>query len=218
MQKLAEKINRVRLALGLSGVFLAAYLAQVSFSVVVLLLALYFYSIRNGVFGANLKTPYLLLIFLLIYAPSYFILRNNLPIYFIPFFPAAMLIALLFTNLQAALLLSLALAISLASISNNLGVVLLILFLTSAIVSSSLVKQARKRNRILQAGIITGAIQLFLVFLAKDFWQSPYTLWENLYFLLNGIIYSVIVLGVLPIFEYLFGAILVQSPTSVFWN
>jgi hypothetical protein len=135
---------------------------------------------------------------------SYFISANRLPLYYIPFSFVPMLSMLLFGSLEVTLLITLAAAISTATISQH-PLQLILLFITSAILSAILVRGARKRNTIILAGIITGVAQLLVLILTKSF--SDGISWGALYFILNGIVSSIIVLGILPIFEYLFGTL-----------
>jgi hypothetical protein len=112
-----------------------------------------------------------------------------------------MLAILLFNNLEVSLLLTLASAITIASISRY-PLELILLFLISGILAGFLAEGARKRTTIIRAGFIIGIIQLITV-IFTDPLRKGFAL-DSLFFLLNGIISGIIVLGALPIFEYLF--------------
>jgi putative nucleotidyltransferase with HDIG domain len=115
-----------------------------------------------------------------------------------------MLSMLLFGSLEVTLLIVLAAAISTATVSQY-PLQLILFFLTSAILGAILVNGARKRNTIIRAGIITGVAQFLVLIITKSF--SGGISWGAFYFILNGFATSIIVLGILPIFEYLFGTI-----------
>jgi putative nucleotidyltransferase with HDIG domain len=127
-----------------------------------------------------------------------------------------MLAALLFNSLDASLLLSLAISFCLASISHN-PFLLFGLSLTSSLIASLLVIDARKRTTIIRAGLLTGVYQLAFVvlldyFLSKTSYSYPVFLANGIMpsaiaLLLNGILSSFIVLGALPLFEYLFNTV-----------
>jgi len=112
-----------------------------------------------------------------------------------------MLATLLFGNLEVSLLISLASSISIASFS-ALPVETALLSLTGGIASSLLVLGARRRNTIIRAGFYVGILQVIILILAERLALDL----SGRYFILflNGIISSIIVLGVLPVFEYLF--------------
>jgi len=112
-----------------------------------------------------------------------------------------MLATLLFNQLELSLLISLASSISVASIAGPdfySGV----LFLLSGLLSSLLVFGARRRMAIIRAGFIIGLVQALALFLINRFWVDLPL--RYLVLIINGIVSSVIVLGVLPVFEYLF--------------
>jgi putative nucleotidyltransferase with HDIG domain len=132
---------------------------------------------------------------------SYFLIRKGLPIYYIPFSTASMLSTLLFGSLEVSLLISLSCAIAVAPLSAY-PMQVIIFFLISSIISSILVHDARKRNTIIRAGLITGTAQIMTLVFIEHFWIGLPSRYLTL--LLNGIISSIIVLGVLPVFEYLF--------------
>jgi putative nucleotidyltransferase with HDIG domain len=111
-----------------------------------------------------------------------------------------MLSAILFNELEVSLLLTLAAAFTIASISGNnyLGV----LFSISGILSSIFVFGARKRMAIIRAGFLIGLVQIISLFVIDRFLIKNPT--EYVILMLNGIICSFIVLATLPIFEILF--------------
>ena len=196
-------INRLRFILGIFLVFLVAYILQLKLIVPVFLSALFIYT---GLVYKDLRLKdynllNLTLLFVIIFVTSYFIIRQGYPIYFIPFSVIPMLSTLLFGELSISLLLTIASAISITYISGNffyLGP----LFLISGILSSILVWGVRSRMKIIRAGFIIGLIQAAtLVFINNFAIQDPIR-YATLMF--NGIASSIIVLGILPIFEYLF--------------
>ncbi|MBN2830652.1 MAG: HDIG domain-containing protein [Candidatus Omnitrophica bacterium] len=203
MIKLLKKIRLSGLFLALL-VFILGHIAGINPVAPFFLLSIYLYCKLRGLIVKNASLLNLSLLFLIIFTSGYLILTNNLPLYFIPFSVVPMLLMLLFSSLELSLIIPLAAAVSL-SVTGKFSLELIPLFLTSAILSALLVKGARKRSTIIRAGAISGLAQL-VIFI---FTRSPETglSYQGIYFLINGLISSIIVLGVLPIFEYLFGAI-----------
>jgi hypothetical protein len=112
-----------------------------------------------------------------------------------------MLVVLLFNDLEISFLIALTTGITCASLSNN-PFKLTLLFLIAGVLSSVLVQGARKRTTIIRAGIIIGIIQVVSLIFIEHFWVGLPN--RYLILLLNGIVSGIIVLGVLPFFEYLF--------------
>lgn len=200
---LLEKIKPRLLLLALA-LFIFSYIVGVSIAIPSFLLITYLYLRSRRLIVKNCNLPNLSLLFLIAFVSSYFISANRLPLYFIPFSLIPMLSMLLFGSLEVTLLITLAAAISTATVSQY-PLQLILLFLTSAILGGILVSGARKRNTIIRAGIITGVAQFLVLILTKSF--SGEISWTAFYFILNGFASSIIVLGILPIFEYLFGTV-----------
>lgn len=203
MIKQLEKIKIRPLLLGLA-LFIFSFATGVSIAIPSFLLIIYLYLKSRRLIAKNRSLLDLALLFLIAFVSSYFISANRLPLYYIPFSFIPMLSMLLFGSLEVTLLITLATAISTATVSQY-PLQLILLFLTSGILSAILVRGARKRNTIILAGIITGAAQLFVLIISESF--SGGISWSAFYFILNGFVSSIIVLGILPIFEYLFGTL-----------
>lgn len=200
MIKQAAKI-KPRFIFWAALIFVISAIAQINLAIPAFLISLYAYiKFRKS----NLKNFNLLnmsLLFLIILAVSYFIIREGQPIFYIPFAVIPMLTTLLFNNLEMSLLITLATALSVASFSSN-PFELALLFLISAIFASILVLGARRRTTIIRAGIIVGILQAVSIIFIDRFWIAQPI--RYFIFVLNGIASSIIVLGVLPVFEYLF--------------
>ena len=222
------KKNKIKTILLGSLVFIFSSLAGINLIIPLFLLCLYLYARARRLFIKNCNLPKLILLFLIIFVSSYFICGNRLPLYYIPFSAIPMLSMLLFGSLEISLLIALGAAISVALAKggqtmalwpiggqttafwpvvtvSRYPIQLILLFLVSAILGAILVEGARKRTTIIRAGIITGIAQLLVLTLTEPFNKTLPL--GSLYFLLNGIASSIIVLGVLPIFEYLSGAL-----------
>jgi len=152
----------------------------------------------------NIKSFNLLnitLLFLIIFVSSYFIIREGRSIFYIPFSLIPMLTMLLFNSLEISLLITFATAVSVSLLSGDLSH-LVMLFSISGIAAAILVRNTRKRTTIIHAGLIVGILQaIILIFLDRFIIQQPI---KYIILMLNGIASSIIVLGVLPVFEYLF--------------
>lgn len=119
----------------------------------------------------------------------------------------AILVTLLFNNLELSLLLALLIAFLSASIDGgnfNVGISLL----CSGLVATMAVYRVRRRFEVIRAGVIAGVVQFIVAFVMEkeyQFWMlSQIDVALLKICLVNGVISSIIVLGVLPIFEYIF--------------
>lgn len=139
-------------------------------------------------------------LFLISFSIGHSLLKYGLSFYFIPIVIIPMLSVLLFNNLEIAYFLSLATSVSLASISPEPFKAWFI-FMASCSCAILLVNKANKRTSVIQAGIVAGLIQLITLILLEHFWINQPQ--RYLIILLNSLISGIIVLGVLPVFEYL---------------
>ncbi|MFA5150466.1 MAG: HDIG domain-containing metalloprotein [Candidatus Omnitrophota bacterium] len=200
MIKLPAKINFQAIILILLA-FIFSYVAQINLAVTLFLIILCGYLKLRKLDIKCCRLINLSLLFLIIYAGGSFIIRQQLSILYIPFSIIPMLATLLFGSLEVSLLLTLASAVALASFSGY-PLQTMLLALTSGTVSSFLVLGARKRSTIIRAGILNALLQIIVLVLIEHLWIGlPY---RYLTLFLNGIISSIIVLGVLSVFEYLF--------------
>ena len=152
----------------------------------------------------DLKTASILNLSLLLvinFSASYYLAKSHYSLFYLPFCVIPMLATILFGELEISLLLTLACSAVISSIGGN-NFYLGFLFLISGILSSLLVFGARRRSVVIRVGFITGLTQMLSLFIIENYRViSPLR-----YFILmaNGIVSSVIVLGILPLFEYLF--------------
>ena len=187
----------MRLIFGTVLVFLVSYLLKVNF-VIPLFLVCIFTCLKF--FSRNYSLLNLSLLFVIIFVISYFVIQEGLPIFYIPFIVIPMLSAILFEELGLSLLITLASSVSIAYLLGDIDAELL--FLISGILSIILVRGARKRVTIIRAGFIVGVVEVIALFFIDHF-KIGYPQ-RYLMFILNGIVSGVIVIGILPIFEYLF--------------
>lgn len=187
-------------------VFLFSYIIRINLIIPLFLISLYLYiNLRRP----NFKTFDLLnviLLFLIYYVSSYFIINVRLgwAIFYIPFSVIPMLSTMLFGDLEISLLITLISSISISSITGN-NYYLGVLILVSGILSSLLVQHVRRRNDVIRAGLIIGLVQAITQFFIEQFRVTVG--FEYIILIGNGIISSIVVLGILPIFEYLFNTI-----------
>ncbi|MCX5703923.1 MAG: HDIG domain-containing protein [Candidatus Omnitrophica bacterium] len=202
----AGKIQNVSLRhLGFISLSLLAFLisaiARINLAVPLFLTSLYAYIKFRRLNLKDYKLPNITLLFLISFSASLFIIRKGLPIYYLPFSVIPMLTTMLFSNLELSLLVVLAISVSAAAISANFPQVLL-LSLISGILSSILVQGGRKRTTVIRAGFILGILEgVGLIFIEHFIIRGPS---RYIILMLNGVLSSIIVLGVLPVFEYLF--------------
>ncbi len=198
--KITFKKNELVTLLVVALIFLESFILEINFILPLFLLGVYFY-LRNTKLKYNLL--YISCLFVLLFVFSYFVIRNGIPFYYIPFAAFPMLCTILFASLELSLLLTLVAAFSISFLSNNnyLG----LLFFTSGVMSLVLVRNARTRSVIIRTGFIIGAIQALALFFINNFkinFTDTYSM-----FALNGLVSSIIVIGFLPIFEYIFNTI-----------
>jgi putative nucleotidyltransferase with HDIG domain len=200
MIKLLKKINLKVTAFALCALAYS-FIAGVTLILPLFLFFLYAYAKARNLIRKNCTPLNLALLFLVAFVSGYFISINRMPAYFITFSLASMIATLIFSSIEVSLLVTLAVAVSVAAFSRQ-PMQLIIMYLSSSILAAKLSQGARKRTTIIQAGIAIGVIQAVIAALtspaAKNF---PI---ELLYFFINGVASSVILLGILPIFEYLF--------------
>jgi putative nucleotidyltransferase with HDIG domain len=137
----------------------------------------------------------------MIFTAAYYIVNNKIPVFIIPFSLVPMLTTLLFADLEISLLMTIACSVSVASISNSFFAISA-LFLISGLLSSLLVQGARKRTTVIKSGFIIGIAQVATLLFLERFWFGEPVRYLILF--LNGVLTSIIALGVLPIFEHLF--------------
>lgn len=194
------QINRNKLQLALSVVsFLGViYLLGIRLEAALTLACVYaFFKFRLKGFRAI----QLVVLFLASLVSSYYILKFGPSQFYLPFSTISMLTVLLFNNATLALLITIASGVSVASFARDPFTVFL-LFLASGVFSSLLVQGARKRSTIIKVGFLTGLLQVLLLGSLTHFSLRVPGDYPVLF--LNGIFSSFIVLGMLPVFEYLF--------------
>jgi putative nucleotidyltransferase with HDIG domain len=194
-------LYRLKLCGGCALFFLAARLMNVNLIIPLFLLSLYWYFRCRRLSIKNARPLNLLFLLVIIFSGSYFICSSRLPALCIPFTLVPMLTTLLFNSLEISLLVTLAAAVTSSAVANTF-VPPMLLFLISGISSSILVYGCRRRSTVIRAGLISGIIQVAALIFLDRFWLgSPQ---RYLILVLNGVVSSVVVMGILPVFEYLF--------------
>jgi len=117
------------------------------------------------------------------------------------------LVTLLFDSLELSFLFAFFISFLSASIDGgnfNLGISLFVGSLTSAMLTF----RVRRRFQVIRAGLVAGAVQFVAAFIMEReqsfFVLSGLDLQLLRICLLNGLISSIVVLGILPVFEYIF--------------
>jgi len=143
----------------------------------------------------------LTLLFVIALSGIYFIIQNQGSLIYIPLSVIPMLSVILFNELKASLLLTIASSLIIGLISGG-NFYLAILFLISGIFALVFTYGARRRSVITKCGFFTGLIQAAVYILMYGFHFFEIQKYSIL--IVNGIISSIIVIGTLPFFEYLF--------------
>jgi len=195
-------INNIKLIFGTLATFIVAGILHINLAIPACLFCLYIYSRFKNIKGPRFL--YLIFLFVINIAISYFIVDHKLSVFILPFSLLPMLTAVLFNSLEISMILTVASAVSIPAIAGNrfnLG----LLFLVSGIISSILSLSARRRIVVIRTGFIVGAIQILVLIFIDRFWVGSPARYMLL--MLNSVISSIIVLGTLPVFEYLFGTV-----------
>lgn len=199
MKKLLNKKN-----LSITGlcilIFIFSHIIRMNPAIPLFLIILYlcFYDKFSRIKNAALLN--LSFLFLISFTMGHSLLRQGLSFYFIPIAIIPMLCVLLFNNLEVAYFLSLATSLSLASFCAE-PFKAWFLFMASCSTAILLVNKAHKRTTVILAGLIAGLAQLLSLILLERFWINQPQ--RYLIILLNNLVSGIIVLGVLPVFEYL---------------
>lgn len=138
---------------------------------------------------------------------SLIIIRFQQPGYLIPIASIAMILTLLL-NTRVGFITSLALSIYVGVMSGS-KLDLSFMFLIGSVVSIYIVRGARRRSQIFFAGGIVSLMNLFCIVgigLLNNL-EKKAILQEGAFGIANGILSSFIVIGFLPIFEYIFSLI-----------
>ncbi len=198
-------INKVKILIGAISVFWAGSLLQLNPIIPAFLLSLVVYSHYQKRHIHNYNILYLTLLFAIILFISHLVIEYKWPVSIIPVCLIPMLTALLFNRMELSLIMSLVNAVAIASVTGS-HLYLTILFFTSGLFSALLVWNARRRMTIIRAGFIIGILQALFLFFIGRFWMNPALpyLKTYLFIILSGIVSGVIVIGVLPLFEFLF--------------
>jgi hypothetical protein len=192
--------------------FLAAafifYLYSINFSLLVLIAVLFIYL---NFFRKSADLPSLLdlaiLTVIAILIPLVTTIIFKIPGYGIAAIGFIILITLLFENLELSFIFSVLIAFLAADVSDRSFSVALSLLIAS-IVAALLSYRIRRRFQVIRAGFLAGIVQFVVAYFLEG--RNSFLIFSTLDLgllkicLINGILSPVIVLGILPIFEYIF--------------
>ncbi|MDD5348384.1 MAG: hypothetical protein PHT59_07215, partial [Candidatus Omnitrophica bacterium] len=149
--------------------FAFSWLVRVNLAVPLFLLCLIGYlKFLHRELGHPINLLNVSFLYVIIIAASYGVLVNDLPVFFIPFALVSMLSALLFSDRIVTFVLTVASAVTVAYFTPEPRHVSL-LFLTSGMLSGILVFDARRRNTIINTGVLVGVVQSLTYALIKHF-------------------------------------------------
>ncbi|MCF7870499.1 MAG: HDIG domain-containing protein [Candidatus Omnitrophica bacterium] len=192
--------------------FLAAaftfYLYSINFSLLVLIAVLFIYLNffrKSGNLPSLLDLATLAVIAILV--PLITTIVFKIPGYGIAAIGFIILITLLFENLELSFIFSILISFLAADVSEKSFSVALSLFIAS-IVAALLSYRIRRRFQVIRAGFLAGIVQFIVAYLLEG--KNSFLMFSSLDWgllkvcLANGILSPIIVLGILPIFEYIF--------------
>lgn len=204
-----NKLKILNIAILVSSIivaFLATFATGLPLITPVIIFTLF--SFLSVLYVEEKKTTYLylgLLLVILIVAAKTIVDYSTFSYYFIPVAAIGMLAVILFENLVLGLAMTFTSSLLAGLIARNSFNLAVILFI-GGVVGILSIWRARRRSRIIWAGIYVGVVQLFCILLISlqnlqiddlfKIFAAPV--------MSSGIIASFIVIGSLPIFEYLF--------------
>ncbi len=199
MKKLFAKKNLLLIGLCIF-IFLFSHIIHLNLAIALFLIILYlcFQNKFSKIKSANLAN--LSFLFLISFTIGHTLLKHGLSFYFIPIAIIPMLSVLLFNNLEIAYFLSLGTSLSLASLTAEPFKAWFI-FMTLCSCAILLINKANKRTAVIRAGLMAGLIQLISLILLEHSWINQPE--RYLIIIISSLTSGIIVLGVLPIFEYL---------------
>ncbi len=213
MKFLPDKENMELKGILIGGIFFLVaafifYLYSISFSLLVLVAILFIYLKffrKPDNLPSILDLSILTVIAILI--PVFTTIIFRLPGYGIAAIGFAILVTLLFENLELSLIFSLFIALLGGEVSDNSFSVAVSLFI-GALLASLLSFRVRRRLQVIRAGLLAGVAQFIVAYILEL--QSSLVVFSALDLdlmlicLATGTLASFLVLGILPIFEYIF--------------
>jgi hypothetical protein len=188
-----------------AGLFLYCLLLGIDLLIPVVLVSIFIYwQAWKKRKPEDCRLLHLSLLFLIIFTIGLWCFEKDLEIYYIPFSLIPMLVIILWQDLMISLLMILACGLPLAIEFRSLDVA--VLLFVSAVVSTVLLINVRRRSQIIRAGFVVGLFQALTWLFIRNFGVINHTN-PYIYFFLNGIFCGIIVVGLLPVFEYIFGRI-----------
>lgn len=199
MKKLLNKTNLATLGIAVF-MFCFSYIIRLNLGVPFFLILLYACFYKKFTKIQNARLANLSFLFLISFCLGYTLINQGLTFYFIPVAIIPMLSVLLFNNPEVAYFLSLSTSVALAFLTPEPFKACFI-FMSACASAILLVNQARKRTQVIQAGVISGILQLIALLLLEHFWINHSQ--RYLIILINGLLCGIITLGILPLFEYI---------------
>ncbi|MFH1655488.1 MAG: HDIG domain-containing metalloprotein [Candidatus Omnitrophota bacterium] len=206
MRKKSQILDIIEWILIVGAAFLVARLLDLSLIIPIVLLAFFsfltFYFKKNKLISLHLG----LLLVIVIVAAKAIVDYSTISYYYIPLAAICMLTVILFEDL----VLGFAIAAITSMIAGNIGgnsLSLSLIFFVGSIIGMLSVWRARRRSQIILAGLYVGIVQLFC-FLLISTQQHPFSIDAIRIIagpvIISGVFASFIVIGTLPMFEYLF--------------
>ena len=192
----------IRNSIAIVALFVFGFILNVNVLIPLMLTAIFIYLElwkRQKVW--DFRYLHLSFLFLIVFTISRWSILEDFAIYYIPFSLIPMLVIVLWQDLRISLIMFLACSFSLGIEHQSLD--LAVLVFVSSMVASVLLVNVRRRSQIIQAGFIAGIFQALTLLVSENFGLTngfnPYTA-----LFVNGIACGIIVVGLLPVFEFIF--------------
>ena len=192
----------------IAAFFFVIYFINLSSLILIVVLALYLkYFCKKSSLPSSLDLFTLVVLAVLIVVLT--TITFKLSPYAVSAIGFSILITVLFGDLQLSILFSTVISLMAASTqTGSFGVIIGISLLASSIAAAMMSYRVRVRSMIIRAGFFAGLLQFIVAFIGErgqGFYFFSYPDIELLKVcLINGIVSAVVVIGVLPVFEYIF--------------
>lgn len=215
LKKDKDQIRQSLTNIGLSTLFIVSltlFCKALGYSLIIPLL-IFFLGFHLSFTGRGDMRLFLnlgLLLTLIVFATHAITTYSDLSVYYIPVASIGLFTMLLFNSRTLSFVMSF-LSAMLVSLILNEGFGMMLTFFMGSLVGAYSVREARTRGKLMLAGLFISIMHVVCVFLlnphpnllvSKDFLDSTL-----IPLALNGVICTFIVVGLLKVFEYLFGAV-----------
>ncbi|MCD6539212.1 MAG: HDIG domain-containing protein [Candidatus Omnitrophica bacterium] len=207
MKKLGKNKVIEILGIGVFIVVMTILLYQISVNISILVIAFFFlYYLK--ILRKKRESTFLSLTFLFVLALTVFFWQKEFDFspYLSGLITLVLLVNILFNDIEFSFAYLFFINI-LNTLVFNSDFKLFLIYLVSGATAIFLSRNVRKRFDVIKAGFLAGIMEFLMIISVSSLFKYPELVESFKSSLINGIVSSVIVLGILPIFEYLLGVV-----------